>query len=204
MKNHKKKWLVPALVAVAVILVVAGYFAYYSYALKQLRITDMAVSEFTEFSLAGFSFIGYFDVYNPGMISVNIDRIDYSVYFEPTQDLLASGYLEGEKLPAKQVTRIPFHQRVSWAPAVSLILQMAASKEPANIVLSGNVHITENILLPFMYKYDIKALFKQYAEQYIESQKQGAVDKIEEKYGKTAGIVAEHIAGYLPEIAQFI
>ena len=199
MKN-KKRWIVPAIILLILLIAIGGYAAYYFYAFTQLKITDVGVSEFTDFSLKGFSFNGYIDVHNPNLIAVNINRIDLSVIFEPTDQKLVSGYLPGEKLPAKQVTRIPFQQNISWAPALSLVLQLATSKEPANLVLSGNIFVTEKIKLPFVYKVDVREYFKQYAEQYIESQKKTVVEKIEERYGGTVGAIAEHVAGYLPKL----
>jgi len=198
--KKKKRWIVPAVILLILLIAVGGYIAYYFYAFTQLKITDVEISEFTDFSLKGFSFNGYIDVHNPNLIAVNINRIDLSVIFEPTDQKLASGYLQGEKLPAKQVTRIPFQQNISWAPALSLVLQLATSKEPANIVLSGNIFVTDKIKLPFVYKIDVREYFQQYAEQYIESQKKTVVDKIEERYGGTLGAIAEHVAGYLPKL----
>ena len=198
--KKKKRWIVPVVILLILLIAIGGYIAYYFYAFTQLKITDVEISEFTDFSLRGFSFAGYIDVHNPNFISVKINRIDLSVIFEPTDQKLASGYLQGEKLPAKQVTRIPFQQNISWAPALSLVLQLATSKEPANIVLSGNIFVTEKIKLPFVYKVDVREYFKQYAEQYIESKKESVVETIEEKYGKTLGAIAEHVAGYLPKL----
>jgi len=198
--KKKKKWIVPVVILLILLIAIGGYVAYYFYAFTQLKITDVEVSEFTDFSLKGFSFNGYIDVHNPNLIAVNINRIDLSVIFEPTDQKLASGYLQGEKLPAKQVTRIPFQQNISWAPALSLVLQLATSKEPANLVLSGNIFVTDKIKLPFVYKVDVREYFQQYAEQYIESQKQNVVETIEEKYGTTLGAIAEHVAGYLPKL----
>ena len=199
MKN-KKRWIVPAIILLILLIAIGGYAAYYFYAFTQLKITDVEVSEFTDFSLKGFSFNGYIDVHNPNLIAVKINRIDMSIIFEPTDQKLVSGYLPSEKLPAKQVTRIPFQQNISWAPALSLVLQLATSKEPANLVLSGNIFVTEKIKLPFVYKVDVREYFKQYAEQYIESQKKTVVEKIEERYGGTVGAIAEHVAGYLPKL----
>ena len=98
------------------------------------------------------------------------------------------------------MTRIPFQQNISWAPALSLVLQLATSKEPANLVLSGNIFVTDKIKLPFVYKVNVREYFQQYAEQYIESQKKTVVEKIEERYGGTVGAIAKHVAGYLPKL----
>jgi len=174
--KKKKRWIIPVVILLVLLIAVGGYAAYYFYAFTQLKITDVKISEFTDFSLKGFSFAGYIDVHNPNLIAVNINRIDLSVIFEPTDQKLASGYLQGEKLPAKQVTRIPFQQNISWAPALSLVLQLATSKEPANMVLSGNIFMTEKIKLPFVYKVDVREYFKQCAEQYIESKKESFVE----------------------------
>ncbi|MBW3001657.1 LEA type 2 family protein [Candidatus Woesearchaeota archaeon] len=198
--KKQKRWIVPVVILLILLIAIGGYAAYYFYAFTQLKVTDVKISQFTDFSLKGFSFVGFIDVYNPNLISVKINRIDLSVVFEPTDQKLASGFLQGEKLPAKQVTRIPFQQNISWAPALSLVLQLATSKEPANIVLTGNVFVTDEIKLPFVYKVDIREYFKRYADEYIASQKKSVVEKIEERYGETVGAIAEHVAGYLPKL----
>ncbi|MBW3004660.1 LEA type 2 family protein [Candidatus Woesearchaeota archaeon] len=198
--KKQKRWTVPVVILLILLIAIGGYVAYYFYAFTQLKVTDVEISKFTDFSLKGFSFVGYIDVYNPNFISVKIEKIDMSVIFEPTDQKLVSGFLQGEKLPAKQVTRIPFQQNISWAPALSLVLQLATSKEPANIVLAGNVFVTKDITLPFVYKVDVREYFKKYAEEYVESQKKSVVEKIEERYGETVGAIAERVAGYIPKL----
>ena len=194
--HNKKRWLVPVIILVLVIAAVLGYAGYYFYAFTQLQITDIGVTKLTDLSLKGFSFSGYLDISNPNFISVSIKRVEYGIVFEPTSQLLSSGMLEGRKLAPKQATRIPFHENISWAPALSLVIQLGTSKEPVNIIFSGNVYMTEKIKIPFIYKIDVR----EYLVQYVESQKQETVDKavqtVEEKYGKIAGTIAERVAGF--------
>jgi hypothetical protein len=198
--TQKKRWIVPLVIVLIILAGVGGYFGYYFYALTQLKITDVEISEFTEFNLKGFSFNGHIDMYNPSLISVSIKQIEYAVIFEPTDQLLSSGVLEGTKLPSKQITRIPFQKSINWAPALSLMIQLVTEDQPANIVFTGKVFVTDKTAIPFVYKVDVRAYFEKYVQEYLESQKQSVVDKIEERYGKTIGTIAEHVAGYLPQI----
>ena len=188
------------MVILVLLAAVGGYAGYYFYALTQLKITNVKIAEFTEFNLKGFSFNGYIDMYNPSLISVKITQVEYAVIFEPTNQLLASGILEGTKLPSKQITRIPFHKNINWAPALSLIIQLVTDNQPANIVFTGKVFITDKTMIPFVYKVDVRAYFEKYVQEYLESQKKSVVEKIEDKYGKTIGTIAEHVAGYLPSL----
>lgn len=194
--KKEKRLLFPIFIVALILLAVIGYAGYYFYSFTQLQVTDVSVTKLTDLSIKGFSFSGHIEVYNPNLISVSIKRIEYGVVFEPTSQLLSSGILEGRKLPSKQAVRVPFHENISWAPALSLILQLVTSKEPVNIVFSGNVYVTEKIKIPFIYKMDVR----EYLVQYVESQKQETVQKavetVEEKYGKVAGAIAERIAGY--------
>lgn len=199
--QKKKRWLVPIIILTLILAAVLGYVGYYFYAFTQLQITNVGLSSFDEFSLKSVSFSGYIDVNNPNLISVKINRIEYGVIFEPTGQLLTTGAIEGKKLPSKQVTRMPFHENISWAPAIALLVRLVKEKdEPINIVLSGNVYVTEKIKLPFVYKVDVREYFKKYVEEYLASQKEQIVEKVTEtvgeKYGKIAGAIAERIAGY--------
>jgi LEA14-like dessication related protein len=197
----KKRWLVPVIILALVIAAVLGYAGYYFYAFTQLQVAKVGVSSLDEFSMKSFSFSGYIDVNNPNRISVKINRIEYGVIFEPTGQLPTTGTLEGRTLPSKQVTRLPFHENISWAPAISLLVKLITEKEePINLVVSGNVYVTEKIKLPFVYKLDVREYFKRYVEEYLASQKEQVVAKVTEtvgeKYGKIAGQIAEQIAGY--------
>ena len=196
--KKEKRWLIPVVVIIILLLCTAGYIAYYFYSFTQLKITDIKVDSLDDFSLKGFTFSGYIDLHNPSLISVKVTQIDYNIVFEPTNQLLSAGSLEGTSLPAGKITRVPFQKTINWAPALSLVLQLATSNEPANIIFAGQVQVTEKISLPFVYKVDLRAYFEAHAKEYLESKKESALDTIEEKYGKTIGAIAEHIAGYLP------
>lgn len=194
--KKEKRWIIPAVIILAILLAIAGYVGYYFYAFSQLSIAGMGVEQITDFNLKGFSFSGYISVYNPNFISVNIQGVEYNVVFEPTEQLLTRGALEGRKLPAKQVTQIPFQKTVNWAPALSMVIQLVASEEPLNVVMAGNVFVTDNIKLPFVYKVDVREYFVKHVEQQKEEVIESAVEKIEERYGKTVGAIAEHLVGY--------
>ncbi|MEM4263955.1 MAG: LEA type 2 family protein [Candidatus Woesearchaeota archaeon] len=200
--KKKKRWLIPVIILVLLTAAVLGYVGYYFYSFTQLQIANVGLSSLDEFSLKSVSFSGYIDVNNPNLISVKIDRVEYGVVFEPTGQLLTTGILEGRKLPSKQITRMPFHENISWAPAIALLVRLVKEKEePINIVITGNVYVTEKIKLPFVYKIDIREYFKKYVEEYLASQKEQVVEKVTEtigeKYGKIAGEIAERIAGFL-------
>ena len=196
--KKEKRWIIPVVILAIIILCAAGYIGYYFYAFTQLKITDVDVDKFSDFSLKGFTFSGYIDMYNPSLISVKTQKIEYQILFEPTDQVLSAGMLNGTTLPSKEITRVPFQKSINWAPALSLVLQLATSQEPANIVFSGQVFVTEKIQLPFIYKIDLRPYFEKYAKEQIEAQKESVVEKIEETYGKTIGAIAERIAGYLP------
>ena len=169
--KKEKRWIIPVVILVILIICAAGYIAYYFYAFTQLKITDVDVAKLEDFSLKGFTFSGYIDMYNPNLISVKIRSIEYSIVFEPTDQALSAGVLNGTVLPSKEITRVPFKKSINWAPALSLVLQLATSQEPANIVFSGQVFVTEKITLPFIYKIDLRPYFDKYAREYIESKK---------------------------------
>jgi len=171
---------------------------YYFHSLSQLKIESVKVNSLDDFSLNGFTFSGYIDLYNPSWLSLKVMQIDYNIVFEPTEQILSSGSLQGTELASRSTTRVPFKKTINWAPALSLVVQLATSKAPANIIFAGQVHITESVNLPFVYKLDIRDYFDSYAKEYLESKKESAIETIEEKYGKTVGAIAEHIANYLP------
>lgn len=198
--KKKKKWITPVVIVIIILLAIAGYYGYYFYALSQLQITDVHLNELTEFSLQGFAFDGAIELYNPCFIDVTVEKIDYRIIFEPTQQVLSVGSIPETVVPAVNYTTIPFSKSVRWAPALSLILDLAASDQPVNVAIVGDVTVTESIHLPFVYKIDVREYLKDYANKYYESQKQDVVGKIEERYGKTVGAIAEHVAGYLPKL----
>jgi len=198
--KKKKKWITPVVIIVIILLAVAGYYGYYFYALSQLQITDVHLNELTEFSLQGFAFDGAIELYNPCFIDVTVEKIDYQIIFEPTQQVLSVGSISETVVPAANYTTIPFSKSIRWAPALSLILDLAASDQPVNIAIVGDVAVTESIHLPFVYKMDVREYLKDYANKYYESQKQDVVEKIEERYGRTVGAIAERVAGYLPKL----
>lgn len=192
----KRKWVIPLVIVVVLLLGVLGYAGYYFYAFTQLEIRDVAVGSITDFSLKGFSFRGYIDIYNPNLISVTIKHIEYGVVFEPTSQLLSKGVLAGGKLPANAITRIQFNKSINWAPALSLIVQLVTNKEPANIIFSGQVFVTEKIKLPFVYKLDVRSYFEQFVQEKKQEVVDQAVETVEERYGKIAGDIVKRIAGY--------
>ncbi|MBW2973117.1 LEA type 2 family protein [Candidatus Woesearchaeota archaeon] len=194
----KKRWIIPIVLLIIILIGVVGYFVYYFYAFTQLKIADVSVTNLTDFSLKGFSFSGHISVYNPNLISVSIKQVEYDIVFEPTGQLLSAGILEGKKLPSKQITEIPFQKTINWAPALSMVIQLVTSNEPANIVLSGKVIVTETIKLPFEYKLDLRPYFQKVVEEQKQATVEKAVETLEEKYGKTVSAIAEHIAKYLP------
>ena len=196
MMKKEKRRIIPTVIILVILIAIAGYVGYYFYAFSQLSIAGMGVDQITDFNLKGFSFSGHIAVMNPNFISVSIQGIEYNVVFEPTEQVLTKGVLEGRKLPAKEVTNIPFQKTVNWAPALSMVLQLVASEEPLNVVLAGNVFVTENIKLPFVYKVDVREYFVKYVEEQKDEVIESAVDKIEERYGKTVGAIAEHLVGY--------
>lgn len=195
--KKEKRWIIPVIVLAVLIVCATGGFAYYMYALTQLKITDIDIDAISDFSLKGFTLSGYVDMYNPSFIAIKTKRVEYSIVFEPTSQVLSSGILDGTRLPSKEIKRVPFQKNINWAPALSLILRLAASKEPANVVFTGNVFVTEKIKLPFAYKIDLRPYIETYARDYIESQKESVVDRIQEKYGKTVGAMAGFVAKYL-------
>ncbi|MBD3303574.1 hypothetical protein GF343_00350 [Candidatus Woesearchaeota archaeon] len=196
--KKKKKWITPVVIIVILLLAVTGYYGYYFYALSQLQVTDVHLNELTEFSMQGFAFDGSIELYNPCLIDVTVEKIDYRIIFEPTQQVLSVGSIPENVVPAGNYTIIPFSKSIRWAPALSLVLGLATSDQPVNIAVIGDVAVTESIHLPFVYKMDVREYLKDYANKYYESQKQAVVEKVEEKYGRTAGAIAEHVAGYLP------
>lgn len=198
--KKEKRWIIPAIVLLVILLAVGVYAGYYFYAFSQLKITDIEFTQIDNFDLKGFSFSGNIDLENPNFISVKINHIEYGVVFEPTNQLLTAGRIDGAKLSAKKVTSIPFHKTVNWAPALSLVIQLVTSKEPINVAFTGHVFVTDNVKLPFMYKFDLRDYFEEYVAQHQEAAVESVVEKIEERYGKTIGAIAEQIAGYLPDI----
>lgn len=194
----QKQWIIPVLILAVILLLIAGYYLYYFHSLSQLKIETVKVNSLNDFSLKGFTFSGYIDLYNPSLLSLKIMQIDYNIVFEPTEQILAAGSLQGTELESRSTTRVPFQKTINWAPALSLVVQLATSKAPVNIIFAGQVHITDSVKLPFVYKMDIRDYFDSYAQEYLESKKESAIETIEEKYGKTVGAIAGHIADYLP------
>lgn len=176
----KISWTISVLFACLVI-----YGGLYVYSLYQVEVSDLRVGSIQDISLSGFTLGGELDVYNGGLIGVEISKIDYSLVLDETGDSLASGSVQGGKISAKKTASFSFSNKIDWVPTAELAKNLIKSGK-TYATLSGIVYMDLGIV-------DIKKPFREEKIDLEEYVRQFIIAEVEDAIEEAAGAVTDTI-----------
>lgn len=165
----KKQVAVAALLIFLIVAAVGSYIGAYAYSASKVEIRDVRVTEFTDITLEGAQLNGVVELYNGGIVSVSIERIDYRLVLEGKNLELVSGTIVGGDIPAGQSVNYGVSNRVSWAPTAELALQLLTS-EKATAKLEGNVLLKKTWLVDIAVPFEREIPLDNYLNQFIKQQ----------------------------------
>jgi len=149
-----KKIIIPVII---VLLLIGTYLGIYIYSLSKVEIKEIKINNLEEISSSGFTITGYCEVYNNGIIPVKISHVEYIISLDKNNHTLATGFVQGGKIPSKKSVKYPISNNIKWVPTSELILDLITQKE-VYATISGEVHVIDliGIVLSFTEKIDIK------------------------------------------------
>ena len=95
MKKNSKIKIAVLLIFVALLI----YGGLYVYSLSQVRVVNVGIDQLQDIGLSGFTLGGGIEIYNGGIVPVGISHLDYFVTLESNGRELATGRINGGKIP---------------------------------------------------------------------------------------------------------
>jgi len=159
--NKIVKWSI--IIFLIVLITIAAIMYYLGKDLQNATLEKFELSGVEDITLDTITLNGNLYVNNPSRLSVPIKEITYEIILEKDNATLSSGVIPGFVLEKNTITKIPFNQKLKYAPTASFALQMATQQHVyANI--NGKIFIDlpkTQYEIPFSYKIDIKEAIKQ-------------------------------------------
>ncbi|MDD5111234.1 MAG: LEA type 2 family protein [Candidatus Altiarchaeota archaeon] len=162
--------IVFALVLLSIVL--AAYLGLYAYSASRIEARDVGLVRVEDFSMEGFSLLGYVELYNGGLIPVSVDSVDYRLILEDGGVELAKGSIEGGSIPVKESVNRTFTTNVKWTPTAETALRILKGDETF-VKLQGSVHVKRllfiDVSVPFEYRLDINAYIRELVEAHAKN-----------------------------------
>jgi len=156
------------IILVIIILVLIGlYLGVYAYSLSKVEIKEIKINKLEEISSSEFTINGYCEVYNNGIIPVKVSHVEYIISLDKNNHTLATGFVQGGKIPPKESVKYPISNKVEWIPTSELLLEIITPGD-TYATISGEVYVVFNIILPFTEKINLEEYIKQFITGQIE------------------------------------
>jgi len=172
------------------LLIIIIIISLYIHTLTRVELKDVTINPPTNISEQGFTLGGNIDLYNGGMLPVNIKGINYTVTLEFSGATLLSGTIEGKKLVVKNITSFPFSNQIQWQPSIELAIRLLV---PGGTYarIQGTISVVElgpiNFNIPFEQRIDLE----QYVQQFVQQQ-------------DTEELLKEKIEGAVKQVIEWV
>ncbi len=155
-----KKALKAGLIVLSLLLVCAVvYVGLYAYSASKVEVRQVKVTDVRNISLEGAELVGIIELYNGGLISVSIDRIEYLLSMEDADAELVKGSIIGGEIPAGKAVNYSISTRIMWAPTAEAAYKFLTS-EKTTAKLEGTVHVAKiwfiDVKVPFEQEIELK------------------------------------------------
>jgi len=163
-----------------VLLVVLGLLVYgglYVYSLSQVRVVNVGINQLQNIGLSGFTLGGDIDIYNGGIVPVGINHLDYFVTLENNGRELASGRIDGGKIPQKRIVSYPVSTRISWVPTSQVALGLI-TPGATYAKVAGTVYVADLKVIDFKVPFSTRVNIEQYIRQFAKAKIQQATQKV--------------------------
>lgn len=199
-KKRRKSWkIILLLVVILIVAAIAIYAGLYYHTLSKISLRNVAVDGLKELSLTGFTLTGHIDLANAGVLTINLDHIEYNVSLE-TGKILTTGYIQGAPLIPKQIASFRFENRINWVPTAELAKSLL-TKNHTYLVLSGTVYVTEKSKVPF----ERVVTADEYVEQFLPKERKEQIQKVIEEIPISKEQVEKMTEAMTPEqLEQYI
>jgi len=169
------------LVIASVIVLALFAGAYYAIQdVKQITVEGVEVSGLRSISLRSFTIEGNIYVNNPSMFNIPVERFDYYIVLEDTNEVISSGELPDVELNKESLNTVEFTHIVEWMPTIDLAFRLV-QQEQVNVIVKGNFEINFlgiNKTIPFERKFDIRDYLVQFANEKLQEAKEKVVSKV--------------------------
>lgn len=179
---------------IGIILILSGI---YIYSLSKIEVRSISFNNIEDISLSGFTLNGYVDVYNGGLVPVEIDHVQYEIILEKTGNRLANGYVQGTTISPGKTVKFPIANRINWVPTAEMATDLLNPGD-TYIKVSGNVYVANLQFVEFKIPFQQRVNIEQYIRQFVASTVQQVVDtgkKIINEVGKVISDVINQILG---------
>jgi hypothetical protein len=146
---------------------VLGYLGVYAYSASKLEVRQVMVTDLRNISLDGADLAGFVELYNGGVISVSIDRVEYRLVMEDSKRELMSGTLIGGSIPAGESLNYTFTNRLNWAASADAAYKFLVSDKKTALI-EGRVYVAKigfiDLEIPFEQRIDLKNHINSYLQ----------------------------------------
>jgi len=177
--------------------VILAYTGAYMYSLSKVELRDIKIENLQNIDRRGFNLLGSIELYNGGITSIDIEKVEYEIILTSKNMLLGNGTIIGGKIKPKDIAKFGFNQQINWIPTAEIADELI-SNDKVEIKVRGNAYLNSFGLyqtkIPFEKDKDIKPYLKQFVGTEIDN----AADKINEILNSDAAKkIAERIKGYI-------
>jgi hypothetical protein len=171
-KNSKIK-----LIVLLIVLALFVYGGLYVYSLSQVRVVSVDVNQLQDIGLSGFTLGGDIEIYNGGLVPLGIDHLDYFVTLENNGRELASGRIDGGKIPPRKTVSYPLSTRISWIPT-SQVAWGLITPGATYAKVAGTVYVADLKIIDFKVPFSTRVNIEQYIRQFAKAKIQQAAQKV--------------------------
>jgi len=172
MKNKKIK-----IVVLLIFLALFLYGSLYVYSLSKVKVVNVNVNQLQNISLSGSTLGGGIEIYNGGIVPVGIDHIDYFITLENNGEELASGRIDGKKIPPRSTVNYPVSARISWIPS-SQVAWGLITPGATYVKVAGTVYVADLGIIDFKVPFSTRVNIEQYIRQFAKTKIQQAAQKV--------------------------
>jgi hypothetical protein len=168
------------------------YSGLYVYSLSKVEVIDVRVNNLQDVGLSGFTLGGEVDVYNGGVLKVDISQITYSLVLDGTGNTLASGLISGDEIPVKETVSFPFSNKINWIPTAELAWNLITPGK-TYATLRGTVYVADLGFIDFKIPFEKKIDLEAYIRQFVKNKVEEAVENVTEAVTDTVEKIGEGI-----------
>ena len=151
------------------------FFAFLSlsvYSFSKIKTGSFELKKIEFISLSKLTFSGKIPVFNEGYLPIKIDKIDYEVKLDSSDEIISKGIIKGNLIRAKEVEEYEIENTMILSNSDSVVFDLLLN-EQTNVTLNGIVTIFDygffKLKIPFEKKIDLGEFLLDYVKKNIKS-----------------------------------
>lgn len=160
------------LIPFIIIFILLTYLGLYAYSLSRIEVSSVDFTDIRKVNSTGFFLDGKVKLFNNGTVGVFIDRVEYEIVLDFSNESLSRGVINGESIRKGEFNDLRLSSEISWNPAKDAALGLIMRKD-INATVSGYVYIIDmgffELKVPFSETIDIKPLLRDFIQSKIKN-----------------------------------